>query len=160
LHKIWNPSKKSRWNIVYSIPLFCCSFFFLNKKTEIIDVLGVNFFLKQYRSMWTIGLSQRVEDKKYRHIVRKIRYLVFVGKYKKNVTCQTWRALFNFGEYLFQSTRHFGECLKKLWWIKVFRGCNSGKKYSTSEKKSIFNVLAKISSILYCIIKYATAIVY
>ena len=46
--------------------------------------------------MWTIGLSQRVEDKKYRHIVRKIRYLVFVGKYKKNVTCQTWRALFNF----------------------------------------------------------------
>ena len=31
-------------DFVYSIPLFCCSFFFLNKKTEIIDVLGVIFF--------------------------------------------------------------------------------------------------------------------
>jgi hypothetical protein len=40
--------------------------------------------------------------------------LVFVGEFKKNVTCQTWRALFHFGEYLFQSTRHFGECLKKM----------------------------------------------
>jgi hypothetical protein len=27
---------------------------------------------------------------------------------------QTWQALFHFGEYLFQSTRHFGECLKKM----------------------------------------------
>ena len=27
-----------------------------------------------YRSMWTIGQSQRVEEKKYRPIVRKIRY--------------------------------------------------------------------------------------
>jgi hypothetical protein len=26
-----------------------------------------------YRSMWTIGQSQRVEEKKYRPIVRKIR---------------------------------------------------------------------------------------
>jgi hypothetical protein len=33
---------------------------------------------------------------------------------KKNVTRQTWRALFHFGEYLFQSTRHFGEYLKKI----------------------------------------------
>jgi hypothetical protein len=33
---------------------------------------------------------------------------------KKNVTRQTWRALFHFGEYLFQSTHHFGECLKKM----------------------------------------------
>ena len=33
---------------------------------------------------------------------------------KKNVTRQTWRALFHFGEYLFQSIRHFGECLKKI----------------------------------------------
>jgi hypothetical protein len=41
-------------------------------------------------------------------------YLVFVGEFKKNVTRQTWQALFNFGEYLFQSTRHFGECLKKM----------------------------------------------
>ena len=29
-------------------------------------------------------------------------YLVFVGEFKKNGTCQTWRALFHFGEYLFQ----------------------------------------------------------
>jgi len=37
-----------------------------------------------------------------------------VGEFKKNVTRQTWQALFHFGEYLFQSTRHFGECLKKM----------------------------------------------
>jgi hypothetical protein len=41
-------------------------------------------------------------------------YLVFVGEFKKKVTRQTWRTLFHFGEYLFQSTRHFGECLKKM----------------------------------------------
>ena len=34
-------------DFVYSIPLFCCNFFFLNKKTEIIDVLGVIFFLNK-----------------------------------------------------------------------------------------------------------------
>jgi len=33
---------------------------------------------------------------------------------KKNVTRQTWQALFHCGEYLFQSTRHFGECLKNM----------------------------------------------
>ena len=38
--------------------------------------------------------------------------MVFVGEFKKNVTRQTLRALFHFGKYLFQSTRHFGECLK------------------------------------------------
>ena len=27
--------------------------------------------------MWTIGRSQRVEEKKYRPIVRKIRYIIF-----------------------------------------------------------------------------------
>ena len=32
-------------DFVYSIPLFCCRFFFLNK-IEIIDVLGVVFFFK------------------------------------------------------------------------------------------------------------------
>jgi hypothetical protein len=37
--------------------------------------------------------------------------LQILGELKKNVTRQTWRALFPFGEYLFQSTRHFGECL-------------------------------------------------
>jgi hypothetical protein len=40
--------------------------------------------------------------------------LQILGELKKNVTRQTWRALFPFGEYLFQSTRHFGECLKKM----------------------------------------------
>jgi len=30
-----------------------------------------------YRSMWTIGRSQRVEEKKYRPIVRKIWYTTF-----------------------------------------------------------------------------------
>jgi hypothetical protein len=39
--------------------------------------------------MWTIGRSQRVEEKKYRPIVRKIRYLIFVGEFKKNVGCIT-----------------------------------------------------------------------
>jgi hypothetical protein len=37
-----------------------------------------------------------------------------LASFKKNVTHQAWRALFQFGEYLFQSTRHFGECLKKM----------------------------------------------
>ena len=41
-------------------------------------------------------------------------YLVSVGEFKINVTRQTWRALFHFGEYLFQFTRHFGECLKNM----------------------------------------------
>jgi hypothetical protein len=45
----------------------------------------------------------------YRPIVRKIRYLL--ASLKKNVTRQ---ALFHFGEYLFQSTHHFGGCLKKM----------------------------------------------
>ena len=67
-----------------------------------------------HRSMWTIGQSQHVEEKKYWPIVRKIWYLVFVGEFKKNVTRQTWRALFHFGEYLFQPTCHFVECLKKM----------------------------------------------
>jgi hypothetical protein len=40
--------------------------------------------------------------------------LQIVGKFKKNVTRQAWQALFHFGEYLFQSTRHFGECLKNM----------------------------------------------
>jgi hypothetical protein len=39
--------------------------------------------------MWTIGRSQHVEGKKDRPIVHKIRYLVFVGELKKNVTHQT-----------------------------------------------------------------------
>jgi hypothetical protein len=46
---------------------------------------GFQIFLTSslYRSMWTIGRSQRVEGKKYRPIVCKIRYLVFVGELKK-----------------------------------------------------------------------------
>jgi hypothetical protein len=35
-------------------------------------------------------------------------------QFKKNVTLQTWQALFHFGEYFFQSTRHFGDCLKNM----------------------------------------------
>ena len=77
---------------------------------------GFQIFLTSslYRSMWTIGQASVLREEKYRPIVRKIRYLVFVGEFKKNVTRQTWRALFHFGEYFFQSTRHFGECLKKM----------------------------------------------
>jgi hypothetical protein len=30
----------------------------------------------------------------------------WLASLKKNVTRQTWQALFHFGEYLFQSTRH------------------------------------------------------
>ena len=40
--------------------------------------------------------------------------LQIVGEFKKNVTRQTWQALFHFGEYLFQPTRHFDECLKNM----------------------------------------------
>jgi hypothetical protein len=46
------------------------------KKTYSKIVLFIEIFLTSslYRSMWTIGRSQRVEEKKYRPIVRKIRY--------------------------------------------------------------------------------------
>jgi len=37
--------------------------------------------------MWTIGRSQRVEEKKYRPIVRKIRYMFNV--YKNQLSRQT-----------------------------------------------------------------------
>ena len=65
---------------------------------------GFQIFLTSslYRLMWTIGQASVLRKEKYRPIVRKIRYLVFVGKFKKNVTRQTWRALFHFGEYFFQ----------------------------------------------------------
>jgi hypothetical protein len=33
--------------------------------------------------------------------------LQIVGEFKKNVTRQTWQALFHFGEYLFQSANHY-----------------------------------------------------
>jgi hypothetical protein len=77
--------------------------------------------------MWTIGRSQRDEGKKQRPIVCKIRYLVFVGEFKKNVTRQTWRALFHFGEYLFQSTHHFGECLKLEAQVSLYRSPDINK---------------------------------
>ena len=32
----------------------------------------------------------------------------------KEMSLAKWRALFHFGEYLFQFTRHFRECLKKM----------------------------------------------
>jgi hypothetical protein len=54
--------------------------------------------------MWTIGRSQLVEGKKYRPIVHKIQYLVFVGELKKMSLAKHWRALFHFGEFLFQIT--------------------------------------------------------
>jgi hypothetical protein len=39
--------------------------------------LCVDLTSSLYRSMWTIGRSQRVEEKKYRPIVRKIRHMKF-----------------------------------------------------------------------------------
>ena len=50
--------------------------------------------------MWMIGRSQRVEGNKYRPIVRKIRYLVFVGELKKNVTRQTLASSISFWRVL------------------------------------------------------------
>jgi hypothetical protein len=58
---------------------------------------------------------QNLQNKLLNITVLFIWYLLqILGELKKNVTRQTWRALFPFGEYLFQSTRHFGECLKKM----------------------------------------------
>ena len=58
---------------------------------------------------------QNLQNKLLNITVLFIWYLLqIVGKFKKNVTRQTWQALFHFGEYLFQSTRHFGECLKNM----------------------------------------------
>jgi hypothetical protein len=56
---------------------------------------------------------QNLQNKLLNITVLFIWYLLqIVGEFKKNVTRQT---LFHFGEYLFQSTRHFGECLKNIW---------------------------------------------
>jgi hypothetical protein len=64
---------------------------------------------------------QQIPSKQYSNVQQFIlqiltsHYLLqIVGEFKKNVTRQTWQALFHFGEYLFQSTRHFGECLKNM----------------------------------------------
>ena len=58
---------------------------------------------------------QNLQNKLLNITVLFIWYLLqIVGEFKKNVTRQTWQALFHFGEYLFQSTRHFGECLKNM----------------------------------------------
>jgi hypothetical protein len=50
---------------------------------------------------------QNLENKLLNITVLFIWYLL--ASLKKNVTRQIWRALFDFGEYLFQSTRHFGD---------------------------------------------------
>jgi len=58
---------------------------------------------------------QNLQNKLLNITVLFIWYLLqIVGEFKKNVTRQTWQALFHFGEYLFQSTRHFGKCLKNM----------------------------------------------
>ena len=58
---------------------------------------------------------QNLQNKLLNITVLFIWYLLqIVGEFKKNVTRQTWQALFHYGEYLFQSTRHFGECLKNM----------------------------------------------
>ena len=55
---------------------------------------------------------QNLQNKLLNITVLFIWYLY--GEFEKNVTRQTWRAVSHFGEYLFQSNRHFGECLKKM----------------------------------------------
>jgi hypothetical protein len=61
---------------------------------------------------------QNLQNKLLNITVLFIWYLLqILGELKKNVTRQTWRALFPFGEYLFQSTRHFGECLNNKYQI-------------------------------------------
>ena len=72
-------------------------------------------------------------------------YLVFVGEFKKNVTCQTWRALFHFGEYLFQSTHHFGKCLKKMVSHSVQPKLIFKKKVSFMVFNATFNNIPVIS---------------
>jgi hypothetical protein len=58
---------------------------------------------------------QNLQNKLLNITVLFIWYLLqILGELKKNVTRQTWRVLFPFGEDLFQFTRHFGECLKKM----------------------------------------------
>jgi hypothetical protein len=58
---------------------------------------------------------QNLQNKLLNITVLFIWYLLqIVGEFKKNVIRQTWQTLFHFGKYLFQSTRHFGECLKNM----------------------------------------------
>ena len=77
---------------------------------------GFQIFLTSslYRSMWTIGRSQRVEGKKDRPIVHKIRYLVFVGELKKNVTRQTLASSISFWRVLVSVHSPFWRVLKKM----------------------------------------------
>jgi hypothetical protein len=49
-----------------------------------------------------------------KYLKNQIILFALILKVIANVTRQTWRAPFHFDEYLFQSTRHFGECLKKM----------------------------------------------
>ena len=69
--------------------------------------------LREYWSFLTkLMTCQNLQNKLLNIIVLFIWYLL--ESLKKNVTGQIWRALSHFGEYLFQSNRHFGECLKKM----------------------------------------------
>ena len=57
---------------------------------------------------------QNLQNKLLNITVLFIWYLL--ASLKKNVT--RWLALFHFGEYLFQSTRHFGECFPHYWFTR------------------------------------------
>jgi hypothetical protein len=58
---------------------------------------------------------QKLQNKLLNITVWFIWYLLqIVGEFKKNVTRQTWRALFHFGEYLFQSTISFWRVFENM----------------------------------------------
>ena len=99
---------------------------------------------------------QNLQNKLLNITVLFIWYLLqIVGEFKKNVTRQTWQALFHFGEYLFQSTRHFGECLKNMVSHTVMGpGSHVGFPISAKNKNLVYdhtmNISAKFDSNLLC----------
>ena len=83
---------------------------------------------------------QNLQNKLLNITVLFIWYLLqIVGEFKKNVTRQTWQALFHFGEYLFQSTRHFGECLKNMVSHTDLGACIVYNQYSINTRLQIYD---------------------
>jgi hypothetical protein len=69
---------------------------FINRIQEVIQKYKLESFLTKLMT------CQNLQNKLLNITVLFIWYLL--ASLKKNVTRQTWRALFHFGEYLFQST--------------------------------------------------------
>ena len=100
------------WKVV----LFRCNPYLMKMKTTKLRKKSSMQLLRECWSFLTKLITcQNLQNKLLNITVLFIWYLLqIVGEFKKNVIRQTWQALFHSGEYLYQSTRHFGECLKNM----------------------------------------------